>query len=118
MIDSMLGEIKMFAGNYAPWGWAFCDGQLLAVNNHSALFALIGNKFGGDGQHTFALPDLRGCAPVHQGCGEGLNPRKQGQRDGNETVPVPGGAEVDIKMTPEHSINFIISLEGIWPEHP
>ena len=62
-----LAEIRMFAGDFAPHGWAFCDGQLLDVEIHNALFSLIGTTFGGDGQTTFALPDLRGRAPVHAG---------------------------------------------------
>ena len=67
MSSPFIGEIRMFAGNFAPAGWAFCDGQLLAIAENDALFALIGTTYGGDGQTTFALPDLRGRVPIHQG---------------------------------------------------
>jgi len=63
--DPFIGEIKMFAGNFAPVAWAFCDGQMLSISQHDALFALIGTTYGGDGQTTFALPDLRGRIPIH-----------------------------------------------------
>ncbi|MCX6982625.1 MAG: tail fiber protein [Verrucomicrobia bacterium] len=64
-----VGEIRMFGGNFAPAGWAFCDGSLLAISENDVLFSLIGTTYGGDGQNTFALPDLRGRLPVHQGAG-------------------------------------------------
>ena len=67
-----IGEIRMFGGNFAPNGWAFCNGQLVAISENDALFNLIGTTYGGDGQVTFALPDLRGRLPVHQGTGPGL----------------------------------------------
>ena len=65
--NSMVGEIKIFAGNFAPRGWALCDGQLLPISQNSALFSLLGTPYGGDGRTTFALPDLRGRAAVHAG---------------------------------------------------
>jgi microcystin-dependent protein len=64
-----IGEIRMFAGNFAPDGWAFCDGQVLPISGNDTLFNLIGTTYGGDGQDTFALPDLRGRLPIHQGNG-------------------------------------------------
>jgi microcystin-dependent protein len=67
MADPYIGEIKMFGGNYAPAGWMFCQGQLLAISENDVLFTLIGTTYGGDGQSTFALPDLRGRLPLHQG---------------------------------------------------
>jgi microcystin-dependent protein len=69
MSESFLGEIKMFGGNFAPLGWAFCDGQLLPIGENEALYNLIGTTYGGDGTTSFALPDLRGRVPVHQGGG-------------------------------------------------
>ena len=78
----------MFAGNFAPRSFAFCDGQLLAINQNDALFALLGTTYGGDGRTTFALPDLRGRVPIHQGNGPGLTPRNMGNRAGNETEAV------------------------------
>lgn len=63
--EAMLGEIKMFAGNFAPRGWAFCDGQMLSISQNSALFSILGTTYGGDGRTTFALPDLRDRSPIH-----------------------------------------------------
>ena len=69
MADPYVGEIRMFAGNFAPMGWMFCEGQLLPISENDTLFALMGTTYGGDGQETFALPDLRGRLPMHQGGG-------------------------------------------------
>lgn len=76
----------LFGGNFAPRGWALCDGQLLAISSNTALFSLLGTEYGGDGSTTFALPDLRGRAPIHAGSGPGLSPRRTGQRLGAEHV--------------------------------
>lgn len=76
----------MFAGNFAPRGWAFCDGQLLAVSQNDALFSLLGTIYGGDGRTTFGLPDLRGRLPIHAGTGPGLSPRRLGAKAGEEKV--------------------------------
>jgi len=81
-----LGEIRMFAGTFAPVGWAFCDGSLVDIAQNDALFTLIGTTYGGDGVNTFALPDLRGRVPIHQGQGPGLSPRTIGERAGTESV--------------------------------
>jgi len=70
--DPFIGEIMIFAGNFAPRGWAFCEGQLLPIAQNTALFSLLGTTYGGNGQTTFALPDLRGRAPIHPGQGPGL----------------------------------------------
>jgi len=86
MAQPFIGEIRMFGGNFAPQGWAFCDGQLLPIAENDALFALIGTTYGGDGQSTFALPDLRSRIPVHQGQGPGLSLRVIGSNGGSETV--------------------------------
>ncbi|MDX2149952.1 MAG: tail fiber protein [Bryobacteraceae bacterium] len=85
MADPFIGEIRMFGGNFAPVGWAFCEGQLLPIDQNDALFVLIGTIYGGDGQTTFALPDLRGRVPVHRGSGAGLT-LTIGQAGGEETV--------------------------------
>ncbi|MBM7519777.1 phage tail protein [Nocardioides nitrophenolicus] len=74
MAQPYVGEIRMFAGNFAPAGWMFCEGQLMPISEYETLFNLIGTTYGGDGQSTFALPDLRGRIPVHQGTGGGLSP--------------------------------------------
>lgn len=81
MSSPYLGEIRMFGGSFAPAGWAFCDGSLVSISDNDALFTLIGTTYGGDGQETFALPDLRGRIPVHQGGGYQL-----GQNGGSEEV--------------------------------
>ena len=86
MSDPYIGEIRMFAGNFAPKNWALCDGQILAVAEHTALFSLLGAAYGGDGRTSFGLPDLRGRLPMHFGQGSGLTPRALGQRFGSETV--------------------------------
>lgn len=86
MTTPYIGEIKLFAGNFQPRGYAFCDGRLLPISQYSALFALIGTTYGGDGQTTFALPDLRGRIPINQGTGPGLSTYVIGQAFGTETV--------------------------------
>ncbi len=83
MSEPFIGEIKMFGFNYAPRGWAQCDGQILPIEQHYSLYALIGTNFGGDGQTTFALPDMRGRVPVHMGIGY-----YRGQKGGIEQVPL------------------------------
>ncbi|MFT6147287.1 MAG: microcystin-dependent protein [Myxococcota bacterium] len=88
--EGMIGEIKMFGGNFAPRGWALCEGQLLPISQNTALFSLLGTTYGGDGRTTFALPDLRGRAPVQQGNGPGLQSVQLGERYGiQETSAVP-----------------------------
>lgn len=84
MSEPFVGEIRMFAGNFAPRGWAFCDGQLLAVSQNDALFSLFGTIYGGDGLTTFGLPDMRGRIPLHQGQGPGLSSRRLGSKSGSE----------------------------------
>lgn len=90
-MDNYIGEIRIFAGDYAPEGWAICDGALLPVAEHEALFALIGYSWGG-ADLSFALPDFRGRLPVGQGAGPGLGAKHVGQRDGSE----------EIKLEPAH----------------
>ena len=86
MCDPFIGQIVLFAGTYAPRGWAFCDGQLLDISQHPELFAIMGTTYGGDGRTSFALPDLRGRVPLHPGIGPGLTERKAGGRGGEEAV--------------------------------
>lgn len=88
MSQPYVGEIRIFAGNFAPAGWMFCDGSLLAIGQNDTLFNLIGTTYGGDGQQTFALPDLRGRVPVHQGQGPGLSHRSMGEFGGTEAVTI------------------------------
>lgn len=92
MSSPFTGEIRMFAGNFAPVGWALCQGQLMAIAENDALFTLLGTTYGGDGQTTFGLPDLRGRIPVHQGPGFVL-----GQLAGTESVTL------NISQLPSHN---------------
>jgi microcystin-dependent protein len=96
-----VGEIRMFAGNFAPAGWAFCQGQLMAISENETLFNLIGTTYGGDGQSTFALPDLQGRFPMHQGDGFTL-----AQQGGTETVTLTTA------QIPQHAHPAICSSGG------
>ncbi len=86
MSEPFIAEIRIFAGNFAPRSWAFCDGQLLPIAQNTALFSLIGTTYGGDGRTTTALPNLQGRAPMHPGRGPGLTSRRLGEKVGVETV--------------------------------
>ena len=86
MADPFVAEIRIFPFNFAPKGWAFCNGQLLPISQNTALFSLLGTTYGGDGKSTFALPDLQGSAPLHPGQGQGLSLYDLGQTGGSETV--------------------------------
>jgi microcystin-dependent protein len=86
MTDQFVGEIRIFAGNFAPTGWALCDGQLVAISQNTALFSLLGTQFGGNGTSNFALPNLQGRVPVAQGNGAGLTPRVVGDTGGEQDV--------------------------------
>src|SRR6187399_274642 len=97
MAQPYVGEIRMFAGNFAPAGWMFCEGQLLPISEYETLFNLIGTTYGGDGQSTFALPDMRGRLPIHQGQGSGLS---------NYTLAQNGGVEqvtLTVNQIPQHT---------------
>ena len=86
MADPFVAEIRIFPFNFAPKGWAFCDGQLLPLSQNTALFSLLGTVYGGDGKSTFALPDLQGSAAMHPGQGQGLSQRFLGEIGGSENV--------------------------------
>ncbi len=86
MAEPFIGEIKMFAGTFAPRNYAFCNGQLLPIAQNTALFSLLGTTYGGNGQTNFALPDLRSRAPIHQHQGPGLTPHAIGESLGQEAV--------------------------------
>ncbi len=101
MAQPYVGEIRMFAGNFAPAGWMFCEGQLLPISENETLFQLIGTTYGGDGQSTFALPDLRGRIPVHQG--NGLVLAEQG---GVEEVTLT------VSQIPAHSHPFLATANN------
>ncbi|MGB1253892.1 MAG: phage tail protein [Candidatus Promineifilaceae bacterium] len=110
MSEPFIAEIRIFAGNFAPRDWAFCDGQLLPISQNSALFSLIGTTYGGDGRTTTALPNLKGRTPMHAGSGPGLTPRQLGQQTGETT------ADVSLNQMPAHSHSvhgeFFVGQEG------
>src|SRR5437773_6746213 len=101
MSQPFVGEIRMFAGNFAPAGWMFCEGQLLPIAENETLFNLIGTTYGGDGQQTFALPDLRGRIPIHQSSGHPL-----AEKGGSEAVPLTAA------QMPAHS-HAVIASKGL-----
>src|SRR3989440_10371764 len=86
MADPFVAEIRTLPFNFAPTGWALCDGQLLPISQNTALFSLLGTTYGGDGKSNFALPDLQGRAPMHPGQGPGLSLRSLGEQGGEDTV--------------------------------
>lgn len=104
MSNPFIGEIRMFGGNFAPLGWAFCDGQLMAIAENVALFSLIGTTYGGDGQNTFALPDLRSRVPLHTGPGF-----VQGQSGGVEQVTLT------VAQMPAHNHSQIATTATATP---
>src|SRR5579859_5679426 len=91
MSSPYLGEIRLLSYTFAPYGWADCDGSLLSIADNSALYQLIGTTYGGDGQNTFGLPDLRGRLPLHRGQGPGLSQRVLGEISGSESVTLTAG---------------------------
>jgi microcystin-dependent protein len=120
MSEPYVGEIRMFAGNFAPRGYAFCDGQLLAVSQNDALFSLLGTIYGGDGRTTFGLPDLRGRLPIHVGQGPGLSNRTIGQRGGTEEVAL-SESQIAPHNHPARSAsggNAISPVGGYWSTDP
>jgi microcystin-dependent protein len=103
MAQPFVGEIRMFAGNFAPAGWMFCEGQLLPISENETLFTLIGTTYGGDGESTFALPDLRGRIPIHQGTSSSGT---------SFILSEPGGAEeitLTVNQIPAHTHSFLAS---------
>jgi microcystin-dependent protein len=104
MAQPYVGEIRMFAGNFAPAGWAFCDGSLLPISENDTLFTLLGTNYGGDGQETFGLPDLRGRLPIHQGQGPGLSGHVLSEVGGAETVTLLS------TQIPQHNHAFLATL--------
>src|SRR2546427_6672657 len=104
MADPFVAEIRIFPFNFAPRGWAFCDGQILPISQNTALFSLLGTTYGGDGKSTFALPNMQGNAPMHPGQGPGLSLHDLGEMAGTETVTL-----LESEM-PAH--NHFISASG------
>ncbi len=107
MAQPYVGEIRMFAGNFAPAGWMFCEGQLLPISENETLFQLIGTTYGGDGQSTFALPDMRGRLPIHQG-----NSYILAQTGGAEEITLA------VNQIPAHSHAFLTSTNIAQDTNP
>ena len=112
MADPFIGEIRMFGGDFAPNGWLFCDGQLLSIAQNDTLFALIGTTYGGDGQNTFAVPDLRGRVPVHQGSAVGSATRVIGSSGGSQQVALTVG------QIPAHVHETLAARDGVRTQSP
>jgi len=112
MGEPYVGEIRMFAGNFAPAGWMFCDGQILPISENEVLFQLIGTTYGGDGQETFALPDLRGRLPVHQGTGPGGRSFIIGEAAGVEQVTLT------TQQLPSHTHPLLASADPANSPNP
>jgi len=106
MSNPFLAEIRIFTGNFAPKGWALCDGQLMPISQNTALFSLLGTTYGGDGKSNFALPNLQGCAPMQAGQGPGLSLRDLGETSGEQTVTL-----LQTEM-PAHSHTALAALTG------
>ena len=107
MSDPFVGEIKMFGGNFPPSGWMLCQGQLIPISENDVLFQLIGTTYGGDGQSTFALPDLTGRAAIHQGQGPGITQSYQlGEKAGVESVTL------STQQIPVHNHNAVTATTG------
>jgi microcystin-dependent protein len=104
MSDPFIGQITLFAFNFAPRGWAFCDGQLLQISQNTALFSLLGTTYGGDGQVTFGLPNLQGRLPMHAGHGAGLTPRTLGETGGAPS------ATLNINQIPSHGHDVTVNV--------
>ena len=103
-MEPFIGQIIGFAGNFAPRGWAFCEGQLLPISSNTALYSILGTTYGGDGRTTFALPDLRGRVMMGPGNGPGLTPRRLGERTGAEMT------QLTVANLPAH--NHSVTLRG------
>ena len=112
MAQPYVGEIRMFAGNFAPAGWMFCEGQLLPISENETLFQLIGTTYGGDGQSTFALPNLQSRVPIHMGTGPGLTTRTLAEASGVETVTLT------TNQIPSHTHSFLASTDAALSVDP
>lgn len=119
MSEPFLAEIRIFAGSFAPTGWALCNGQLLAISQNTALFSLLGTTYGGDGKVTFALPNLAGAAPLQPGQGPGLSERFLGEMGGSSTVTLTQG-EMPAHTHAPTAVNAVgdsgSPKEAVWAE--
>lgn len=122
MADPFVAEIRIFPFNFAPKGWAFCDGQLMPISQNTALFSLLGTTYGGDGKSTFALPDLQGSAPMHPGQGPGLQLHDLGETGGSESVTllqseIPAHAHLVGRATATNG-DSVTPVNSIWAQTP
>jgi microcystin-dependent protein len=131
MSNPFLGEIRLFAGNFNPRGWALTNGQILAISQNTALFSLLGTTYGGNGTSNFALPNFQSRMPVHQGQGIGLSSYVMGEQGGAESIsfsslPIPSAPSPAISasvgfrpqvqtVSPFLTLTFIIALQGVFP---
>lgn len=115
MTEPFIGEIMLFAGNFAPQGWALCNGQLLSISQNTALFSILGTFYGGDGQTTFALPDLRGRVPIGAGQGPDSELHDLGESRAGETVGYSEEDTKEVRTLPTLSLNYCIALQGVFP---
>lgn len=114
--EPFIGEITMFCGNFAPRGWAFCNGQLLVISQNQALFSILGTTYGGDGRTTFGLPDLRGRIPIHAGQGPGLPDVRLGQKNsGSYVMPYFDDKYNPVLPPSTQAVNYVIALQGTYP---
>ena len=113
MADPYLAEVRILPGNFAPKGWALCNGQLMPISQNTALFSLLGVTYGGDGKSTFALPDLRGRVAVGQGQGPGLSPYQMGEVTGTENTTLLSTQMPSHTHVPTLSVTAALHAEGI-----
>lgn len=113
--DPFIGEVMMTAATFCPRGWTEANGQLVSISENLALFSLLGTTYGGDGSKTFALPDLRGRAPVHVGNGRDVPPLVLGQKGGNSSVARDPAASGTVKTQPTLAIRYCVAIQGIYP---
>jgi len=109
-MEPFIGEIIMFGGNFAPRGWALCDGALLSISQNQALFSILGTTYGGDGRTTFQLPDLRGRVAMHAGSGPGLSTRKLGEKGGSESNTL------SVAQLPSHNHSVAVGVSTVAGE--
>jgi microcystin-dependent protein len=112
MAERYIGEIRMFGGNFAPAGWALCNGQLIPIAQNTALFSILGTTYGGNGVTTFGLPDLRQRMPMHAGSGPGLTPRDLGEQGGEQAV------SLTLQQMPSHSHGMAASNTSASVQSP
>lgn len=115
MSQPFLGQITVFAGNFAPVGWAFCDGREMPISENEALFSILGTTYGGDGMTTFALPNLCDRVPVGIGQGKGTNPMMLGEEWNGQALALSGAGQQGQDTPGNLTINYIIALYGIYP---